>query len=308
MLILEISSLSNILFIALVGLFSVLLFLEVFEKNRKVHIVCEEFYTEKDMTKKEEAAERLLKEYRDPYGRVTLHPAAKSDPRNGRYDSENQNLWTGESSVLLQLNGLSSEEHDKLSDQGFAADTIEPGLISRHPYPHWENPNHHKVSWDEYNGLMYHCITTGNQDIPKEVLDYGRRHLWIYLDGEFGMENRTFRDKLKLYLGALRQPRDIFFFKIAAGIKPNLFETLWACTSHILTARKPAGVTSGKVMAWHKAKAIEIAGYDGFFWNLAHKYFDKKLKKCYNQDNYMESVIGIYFSDDHPFQELIKGL
>lgn len=253
------------------------------------------------------AASRLLEEYRDYYGRITLHPAKNSDPVNGHYDSENQNLWTGESSVLLALNGIPAEEHHKLSDRGFAANTIEPGLISRNPYPSWEDPDHHKVSWDEYNGLMYHCIVTGNRDIPYSVLEYGRKHNWIYLDGNLGMESRTLRGKLKIYLGGLRQPRDTFFYKIAAGIKPSIFETIWACGSHILTARKPANETSGKLMAWFKTQSLEIAGYKGFFWGLANKYFDFKLKKWYNQDNYMEKVAAIYFSADHPFQELFKG-
>ncbi len=254
------------------------------------------------------AGQRLLSEFRDAFGRVTLYPDSRSNALIGHFDSENLNLWTGEASVLLKLNGLVIPEHKELADTGFAMDTVEPGLISRQPFPYWLDNNHHIVSWDEFNGLMYHAIVYGDQDTPREVIDYGRRHFYSYVDG---FEGVPLKKRVALFLSGLRQPRDFFFYKIAAGIKPNLFEALWAATSHILSSRKPADITSGKMMGWFKMKALDIAGYEGKIWGFAKKRFDKNLKKMYNGDDYIEKMARIYFKEtepEHPFHALFKGL
>jgi hypothetical protein len=52
---------------------------------------------------KNEAFEILLRDYTDCYGRVTLYHKSKSDPEKGRFDSENQHLWTGEAAILAEI-------------------------------------------------------------------------------------------------------------------------------------------------------------------------------------------------------------
>jgi len=263
-----------------------------------------------NLTEVEKAIIKLDTEYTDFYGRTTLSPAKGSDPQNGRYDSENNGLWTGEAAILLKLHNSINGRFWSRQQMAWCSvqvtdenDEPIPGLYSRHPHPHWLDPNHHIVSWDEYNGLMYSMIAICNEQIPREVISYGRRHLYSYVDGFKGV---GWKKRWELYWRGLRQPRDFFFFKIAAGKKPNLLETINAAVAHVLTSRKPHWETSGKMMAWFKKKAIEIKGYKGWIWRMADGIFDKNLKKMYG-DKYVEVMARIYYRDkNHPFHALLK--
>jgi len=259
------------------------------------------------MESKRQALHRLVNNYIDYYGRITLFPANQSDPLNDDHDSENQGLWTGEGAILLKLNGLLTSTRSAAFGRAFQKVTLEPGLISRHPDPFWRGP-HHIVSHDEYNGLMFECITARDQDTPKEVLDYGSRHFWSYVDG---FENASMLERIKLFFRGWRQPRDKFLYKIAAGQQPTLFETINASIAHILTSRKVKGNTSGKIMAWFRQKAVQMTDFTGYkrkIWDYAVNKFDKNCEMCYNSYYYPEKLMAIYFPANHPFQALIKGL
>lgn len=255
------------------------------------------------METKQEAYERLMSDYMDEYGRVTLYPTSMRNTETGEYMSENQNLWSGEASALLDMSGLLTPEYIEKANAGFDSVTIEPGLISRRPFPHWLDPTHHNVSWDEYNGMMYHSIAVGDQKRPAEAIAYGRANGWSYVDHFHKM---GLKERLTWYFRGLRQPRDTFFFKIAAGEKPSLFEQAFSAVSLIMTGNDIKGQASGPVMAWFKIKSLEKVGYRGKLWDYAVKKFEAKLKKVYETEDYAEKIVSIYFHADHPFNTLIK--
>lgn len=251
---------------------------------------------------KSNAIKRLFSEYTDIYGRTTLYNSSKSDPGNDIFDSENQGLWTGETAILLELNGLTNDKFSSnFAKMMSTVYTGTPGLFQRQPGD-IDRANHHNVSKDEYRGYAYGASVYKKQALMSDIIAYGESNSWFYVDDD---PNGGFN---KDHLGAYRLPGDRGLYKIAAGIKPNILELLFIAGSAILNSRKEKGDTSSKLMSWFTFKAIEIVGFESKILDYSKKIFDKNMKICYNTDNYIEEAAKIYFEDDHPFQELFKGL
>ena len=251
------------------------------------------------------ARTKLFREFLDPYGRVTLQPAVLHTHRDGDYDSENQLLWTGEASVLLGMRGLLGDYEKSVFLNGIKTCEVRSGLFSRHP-----NNKGKYVSLDEYNGMCMYSMMTGNLELPSEIVEYGQDHNWIYINEKPGQDISNLSELIK-YFKRIRQPRDRFLYKVAAGFKPTFLETANMYVALLLTARKPRSVTSGKVMAWCKIKALDRAGYDTLIFRGVKSIFMRKLKNTHGEYP-ITDIFQIYFNINatkkhHPFLDLVRG-
>lgn len=262
---------------------------------------------------KYEAATKMEKFYRDPTFAVTIKPAKMSDPSVGRYDSENPLLFTGEYTVLLYLNSVAVPSFvDKNIDCIWERQTwkITP-LFARQPDPFRNTPQFNPLSWDEHNGILYTLAFTelnwgSSYSLAKKLVEYGDNYNWAFIE-EKPFTN-PFSD-LKKYGSRIRQPRDRAFFRIVAGDKPKWYELLHLAIASVITAYTDYEETSGKKMAWFRFKTIEHMKFKSKLLKLAKFLFDRRLKKLYNKECYMEEVYRIYYKDpNHPFHELIRGL
>lgn len=145
------------------------------------------------MQKKIGAANKLLNEYVDNYGRVTVIKANKTDPDNHVYCSENNHLWTGEASMLICLNSLiNRDNYFKLMSNftsSLKATVIMPGLYARQPEPYLHTEHYSSVSIDEYNGINFSQVSLDLQGGKgsKAIVNYGRLTGWVFKEQEPGV-------------------------------------------------------------------------------------------------------------------------
>lgn len=283
---------------------------------------------------KEHATITLLNNYTNKNGHVTLKPANLSDPSNGRYDSENPNLFTGEACILFKLNNIQMNNIISNTARSISAVMVLDsegreikGLFSRQPDSYKSN---NPVSHDEYSGLNYSfaCISQFRSSLAADIVEYGKKYNYCYDDTNprvrpslynpvlwfqayMVASGRKQRKHYKLFNTAThwRQPDEVGFYKIMSEKhNPSIFELLFIALSLFLSVRKPKGSTSGKLINWYKLKALEIIGYSNFIVDLGAKYFYNRLRKDYGEE-YVEELHRIYFKDkNHPFHTLCKGL
>lgn len=240
----------------------------------------------------------LQEKYTDRYGRVTLYPSV-----NGESDNENPNLFTGEGAMLAKLNGLVTPEYQETVYNSIKTVEIITGLHSRQPNSPMDR---HLISFDEHNGIMFSSVMLENRSLPLEIVQYGEKHDWIYIDNAPGAK---LIDNPALYASHIRQPRDRAFYKICAHQEVSFFEIAYMSIALYLSGGNTKEETSGKIMSWFRIKTLETLGWDHWMWRWARNKFENKLKVLYNNEYYMEDVMAIYFRDpNHPFHTLIKGL
>jgi len=256
------------------------------------------------METKEQAVIRLLNEYMDDNGFITLKHKSQSNPKELQFDSENPHLFTGEGSILLKLIDGVSFRYRRMVERGITNTKKDYALWERQPGDTTRDDSH-SLSLDEHLGLCFTSIVL-EMGIPQELCDYGSKHNWAFIEENPGTD--PYED-IKKYGKRIRQPKDRFFMKVCAGIIPKWYEILDFGLSAVLTCRKPHDVTSGKVMKWFAFQALSMAGYDNWFVNLCKKYYNYKCTKMYGTEFYIEDLIAIYFQDkEHPFHVLCKEL
>ena len=259
------------------------------------------------MTPKELAAEKLRNEYTDPYGRQTLYKAGLTDPQNRHFDSENQNLFSGQALMFLHLNKLMTWRDIDNYRRGLDACKIMPGLYSRYP-KYYTNPDRHGISHDEMTGISVGCIAINESNIPKEMVCYGEKHNWIFIDENPDAQLFSPLSNFKKYISRVRQPKDRALYRLASGQKISLFAKLNVLVGSYLATRKTADHTSGRIMWFHKFKALEILGNDSKILKFARNLFNKKNTEVFDNEGWIEDCYKIYFEVGHPFHELVKGL
>ena len=253
------------------------------------------------------AAEKLRTEYTDIYGRQGLYPASEADPENFIFDSENQNLHSGQAIMFLHMNKLMTWSDIENFHRGLNTCLIMPGLYSRFPKV-YDDPTRHGISHDEMTGISIGCIAVNDQSIPEQMIKYGENHGWIFIDENPGAKLFSPLSNFKKYIGRVRQPKDRALYRLAAGQKISLFEKLNMLIGSYLSSKRPSNHTSGRIMWYHKFQAIKILGNDSKILNFARKLFHKNNIKAYGHEDYMEDVYKIYFREGHPFHDLVKGL
>jgi len=286
---------------------------------------------------KQEAFNRILTDYTDYFGMVCLHPSEQSDPQNGRYDAENQHLYTGIAAIMMRYYAAKIPFPDQQAFKMNVASTLQntkiaDGLYGRHPEPYVENGGH-ELSHDEHSGIMFYLAGTNAFGRADELCDYGSSHSWAFVEEVTGLHPwkhalRHPRDEFNRikkqivnyragkktpngegsYLLRVRLPEMRGFMKeIASGFKMNTYEALNILGASILTVKKPAGSTSGKIMMFNKFKALEYAQCKSWIVKFARKRFHKKMVKMYG-DNYYHDIMEIYYGVDHPFFVLSDGM
>jgi len=226
------------------------------------------------------------------------------------------------------------------------------GLYSRHPkqfikkYPFTIN----KMSHDEQNGLAFIAVAFGAFSIElKNMNDYMKDHNNQYYDlvpysDFFKALKRNFKGTIKglkeylkdlkdnpdntnavdlnhdgdiVAISAYRQPRDVAFYRIAAGQKASLLGILWLSVAILLSTRTSVddGSRGGKMlMAWFRNIALKKCKIEGLRYitlRLAIKFFNWRLIKKYGKD-YPVFIMDKYFDrkatngQRHPMIALLK--
>lgn len=278
------------------------------------------------------------------FGRVNLDgPDGSSNQK--LVDNENGNLFTGEACIITKYNNVQTKEMIDDYTKAFMSTRVSPGLYSRSAGGPSDD-NYHIVSHDEYNGLMFMwTMIPEYRYLANEVIDYGKKHHWQFIDGEPGADGIRFLkahpiESLKIifklvklwvqkripefkdyrkesrplsYIMKIMRPRDRAFFKlVSTEYSPNLIDVLDLSLSIVFASKTPKGDTSGKLIAWYRMICIDRLDYKlGFIKKLslkiAHRFFVKGLKKQYGSFP-LNEMMKIYYPSNHPLIELSKGM
>tara|TARA_R100001086_G_C11841329_1_gene259177 strand:- start:471 stop:1403 length:933 start_codon:yes stop_codon:yes gene_type:complete len=171
------------------------------------------------METKLEALERLQNDYTDKFGRICIYPPELQVPEEGRYPTQNYNLWTGEANLMMYMTqdvDINLYENQKNNFyKSLKAVEIVPGLITRNPDPYRESQWFDPVSLDEYNGLCFSMAVFEELRIEaRHILKYGEDHDWAFVDDKPGLKGleavkkrpfKTILDILKLIFLLIRR-------------------------------------------------------------------------------------------------------
>lgn len=262
--------------------------------------------------------------------------------------TDNPLLFLGELLLLKHALGELTFEGISYVDQILNDCRVQKGLYSRHPrwffdkYPFMIN----KMSHDENNGIAFiGCTIPALRYHLVEMIDYLEAHnnqyydlepnsdffqalkknpieaikkLKIYLDDLKANPNNTNAVDLNhegdiVAISAYRQPRDIAFYKIAAGKKASLLGILWLSIAIMLSTRSNLedGSRGGKMLlAWFRNVALRKCKLS-LPLKLAIKFFNWRLTKKYGKE-FPVVLIERYFDlraengSRHPMIYLVK--
>lgn len=279
----------------------------------------------------------------DPIGRVSDKPYTQE-----MGVTDNPHLFNGEALLLLSLLGRLEKSDIDFVHQSLLETEVVPGLFSRHPksfQKEYAIP-WHSVSHDEYNGICFMTAASPEffRNTAIDITLYGKRYNWQYCDlypnSEFFhyffdnpitviKEVRAYLADMKanpqdtnsvdlrhsqniVALTQIRQPRDVAFYKIAAGLTPSLFQTINLALATIFTSTgdPKEGRGGTKLMAWFRMVAIRRLNGESFLLKIAHKLFEYILTKKLGTD-YPYKLISMYFDRNdnglrHPMIMLVK--
>lgn len=263
----------------------------------------------------------------DPCGRPSDKPYSQE---NGITD--NGNLFMGEGLLLLSLLGRMQKSDIDFVDQQLLAVEVAPGLFIRHSieFQKQYNISWHSTSHDEYNGICFMVAASPEffRINAVDIVEYGTAYDWQYCDlypranffpffldspikvaKELYAYIKDFRahpedsnsvdlrhPKHIVALTQIRQPRDRAFYKIAAALKPTLFETIYLAIAIIFssTGDPSKGRGGTKLMVWFRMLAIQRLGSTSMLLKLAHIIFNRNLTKKLGSD-YPLKLINSYF-------------
>lgn len=278
----------------------------------------------------------------DPIGRVSDKPSSQEVGI-----TDNPHLFNGEGLLLLALLGKLEKSDIDFVDQCLSNVEVVPGLFRRHPvdFQNQYQIPFHSVSHDEQNGICFAVAASPEhfRNYAFDMVNYGYEYGWQYCDlypkysffpffwdspikvskllWEYIKDFRAHPEDSNsvdlrhppfiVALTQIRQPRDRAFYKIAAALKPTLFETINLALATIFTSTgdpfKGRGGT--KLMAWFRILAIQRLGSTSMLLKLAHKIFNRNLTKKLGND-YPLKLINSYFDRSfdglrHPMISLV---
>lgn len=170
---------------------------------------------------KSDVLKKIWEEYTDVWGRITLRPAKDSDPTAGRYDSENNHLWTGEINLMLHIKGWLEEEVATVQARNFkkSVDITEhhPGLYARQPEPYIHTEHYSSVSLDEYNGIIYSAAAFPEigQKYMTDMCVYGDANGWAF--DEHRPNNNPWKIPFKAFPGIWKTLKELYAHAKATG-------------------------------------------------------------------------------------------
>ncbi len=156
---------------------------------------------------------------------------------------------------------------------------IVPGLISRGSHKRLDEQEH-----DDYIGLTFAAMVSGNRDIALDVYVYGKNHGWVFDSQHTAhgwIKSRRFWHQ--------RFPGQIAHYKICAGIRLNILDRLWMIVGFLFPSKSESGVQ----LEWLRACAYAISSDKGFFRSLAVKWWMLAVLDRY--PNGMGGVFHKYF-------------
>lgn len=212
-----------------------------------------------------------IAQYQDADGFVT--------PRIG-VGSNNGILYTSEYYVLLVKLGLARHDDLYAFEQTMRKCQIEPGLFKRHPgASDQEGP-------DDYIGLTTAAYLLGS-DIAKEVLDYGKRHAFLYNNEMPGsVEHTDDRPNYSAMFG--RSPSLIAHLYFAAGETPSFPLRLCWAVSVAYSAFRPSSDQDSHILS-----SLLVSAMGDKSGLCAH------AARLRPSESKMRQIVGDYFSDPH---------
>lgn len=263
--------------------------------------------------------------YMNLNGVITLNKMEHIKAHNLAYESQNPYLWSGQYYLLKRFlnNELDCSNIEAFFHwhKGNIVDE-KKGLFTRFPYPYATTYHYDAISFDEQNGLAFACIAKHDYSELDDIIDYGNRHNWYFIDKEieapknslfkrlsiikdiivtafktkkFGgsreIDKLIFSDYHLIALSRKRLPKDSAFLKmISPNFEPNLIEIIHFYLTSMKTIKKPK--KSGVNMLLFKLIAFKMVGYTPWWVErLIEKYTQKDMLPYFKQ----------FYPQDHPF-------
>jgi hypothetical protein len=220
-------------------------------------------------------------------------------PRKDKEPSNNGVAYTGVTAIILRDNNISLEDCTDLFVDVLEDCFLESGLVTRNRSKHTD-----QEGWDDILFLAA-ASKVANWNFAKRILEYGKKHFYVFNDIYPGTiwNDRRFEDKLpwwqfwvprtkKINFSAFlfRHPQFVGHLHYSAGEKPNIFWTvLWqvAILQSILTVKKEN--QDGWMITW---AMIRVGGQENVINKLLSKLYYAKLYKVFPNGfkdlNYLE--------------------
>ena len=205
----------------------------------------------------------------EPY--LDINGLVLPSPRYDDKPADNGVLYT---SISILLDFEVPDYKEKIKDC-----YLECGLIAR-----WHGNNFDNCAWDDYLGIAAACIKLGITDIPKDILQYGLHHFFVY-DTNGKLEFKDF-----LLRNVPIWP--LMIIASAPSTKKLLYPILWAIQK---TFTSPSDLllrndTSAIQLQWVFLESCFLLGF----------HFDSYTEHC----KYIAQAFKIYYSESHPFNNL----
>jgi hypothetical protein len=192
--------------------------------------------------------------------------------------------YTAEYYLTLRARG---ELYDQ--DEMRFEDTVEAcfvpghqGLLQRHPV-FWRG---HQEGPDDYVAVC-HASQKLSPFIARTILEYGRRHHWVFNNARHG------RFSLKAWLG--RQGQLVAHMYFCAGEDPPWYLKAWWAAAVLWSCRAPKTDQDAWVLSWHLVNAAagraRLCDWAGRRWYRALRG---------SQPATLSGILRSYFAPGHP--------
>lgn len=133
--------------------------------------------------------DKIKSQYTDRYGFITYNPVSYSDPDAGRWDHDNQHLWTGEVNLLCRFHNMwewksvYDYQFEKF-DKSFKSTEIFPGLHTRNaPIElYLYSLGWNAFSLDEHDGIAFSAAAIGVPSYVERIVQYGENYGWAFIE------------------------------------------------------------------------------------------------------------------------------
>ncbi|OAD19014.1 hypothetical protein THIOM_005373, partial [Candidatus Thiomargarita nelsonii] len=265
--------------------------------------------TSSQQDKIHQIVQEVEKRWFDKHGFMRLNPHAGS--KGAEIDNENPVLFTAEYLFILDklgvLRGELKSRYQQRIKQAIAKLQLEPGLFDRYPEDKYKNRDTvciRHFSRDEQIGLVVlDKVFDWQLGLARDLVNYGKTHK--RLGGNWHYENRFWRaegtpvdwvchhGEIKKGLAAekygIRTPKFRGLLKMAVGESPDFLAIAEIIGGLKLTARKPVGETSGKILAYLRSAILENSrqheiknAVGAFYQEMLFQYGERPLHACTN--------------------------
>lgn len=245
------------------------------------------------------------KDWIDFRGQIKMRKSASTAS-----DQDNAHLYSMYGIMLMNETQIYDDLYIKTYKDFVPKCLVSPGIYNRSIMDQGDVPSD-VVSHDEYNGLAAFSVYY-NVQIAKDIVDYGKKYGWCY-NNVFPNKKANaitafFKDgEDRAILTYKRQPRDIFIYKVAAGLKPSVFELLYFCLSILTKALKdPLDYAKGssQCIGLLQLAICARAGYKSRILALTFKFFCNKMMDRFG-DKFAHELFAMHFySKEHPWAQL----